>query len=139
LTLESLKFVYTTSQQATSLLCDHAGLFENASAKILNVSPDVCVAFRGLEPVAFAALVIAPKFQRIHIEFLEVSENARDQKVGSQMLNDIFQRAHEMQGHERASVTTCGFTELGKKYLIKVLDRLTNEFPDVEFVSIPTA
>lgn len=90
---------------------------------LYNPNTQMFCAFAEEELVGVVKLAVSGT--NTHVEFLETSASSRKRGVAKEMMYQLFDYAKE---HD-ATLTSQGFTDDGRNYLLKELARLESKFP----------
>lgn len=87
---------------------------------------------------------IAPVYISKHgvtISIIEVHPDFRGLNLGLEMMRKLFLHTRELtqEGLTAPVLSTQGFTDSGKKYILPKMAALEAEFPDIEFLTFPSA
>ena len=76
----------------------------------------------------------------VNVGIIEIKADERGQKAGTKLASHIFNYVRDLaaKGQTKACISTPGFTDDGKKYLLPQLAALEAQNPDVQFYTYPS-
>ena len=104
--------------------------FKSIDRDRINAASHLAQLRHGPRTVGLSSLQIYPKYEEIHLTYIEVCSDVRGQQLGKKLLTAVFDHAAEMALSQdtRIAVTVGGFTQKGMRSILPAMRHLEREY-----------